>query len=323
MVEMTGQVCTWRRVAAATGTAISAAVFWAPDPDTSFRSAFAMHELGHVAAFGLVAGLIAFALSAEFRKTLGARTDTIWLAAGAALALGASVELAQAATGRNGDPWDVVRDAAGAVSVALMLTARDHTFSAGVRAALAGTAISILAASVYPLLAALSDEARARAQFPVLASFETASELSRFHFGEGLNPRIAPMTDDEDRTVSGMQLRLPPGRYPGFELSYFPRDWRGARALQVLIANPESTPVELNVRIDDAQYDYRLDLADRYDRAFLLSPGTNRIEIPLSDVAAAPRGRRLDLARIQTLLVYAVDLAQPREIIVGPIVLLP
>jgi hypothetical protein len=115
---------------------------------------------------------------------------------------------------------------------------------------------------------------------------------------------------------------LPPGRYPGFELSYFPRDWRGARVLRLLIVNPEPAPLELNVRVDDAQYDYHLDLADRYDRAFPLLPGANRIEIPLSDVAAAPRGRRFDLGRVRTLLVYAVDLGQPREIIVGPIELI-
>jgi hypothetical protein len=130
------------------------------------------------------------------------------------------------------------------------------------------------------------------------------------------------MTDDEGRAASGMQLRLPPGRYPGFELSYFPRDWRGARALRLLIANPEPTPLELHVRIDDAQYDYHLDLADRYDHAFPLLPGASRIEIPLSEVAGAPRGRRFDLGRVQTLLVYAIDLAQPREIIVGPIELI-
>jgi hypothetical protein len=75
------------------------------------------------------------------------------------------------------------------------------------------------------------------------------------------------------------------------------------------------------VRIDDAEYDYRLDMGDRYNRSFVLSPGANRIEIPLADVAAAPRSRRFDLGRVRSLLVYAVDLTRPREIIIGPIVL--
>ena len=319
---MADRAMAWRRAAAATGVGVSAAVFWAPDPDASLRSLLALHDLGHVAAFGLATVLFAFALSARSRPTPRARIGTIWLAAGAALALGAGVELAQAVTGHDGDPWDVVRDAGGALFVAMVLTARDSSPSVGTRAALAGSAILTLAACLYPMAAALYDEARARAQFPVLASFETASELSRFHFQEGMGPRIVPMTDDEGRVNSGMQLRLPPGRYPGFELSYFPRDWREVRALRLLISNPGTAPVELNVRIDDAAYDYRLDLADRYDRAFALSPGANRIEIPLSEVAMAPRNRRFDLGRVQMLLVYAIDLKESREIIVGPIVLL-
>jgi hypothetical protein len=61
---------------------------------------------------------------------------------------------------------------------------------------------------------------------------------------------------------------------------------------------------------------------DRYNRAFPLSPGANRIEIPLSDIASAQRDRQFDLGRVHSLLVFAVDLKQPRSIIIGPITLL-
>ena len=91
--------------------------------------------------------------------------------------------------------------------------------------------------------------------------------------------------------------------------------------MRLLLVNPEALPYEMAVRIDDAGYDYKLDLDDRYNRSFVLSPGVNRIEIPLADVASAPRSRRFDLGQVRSLLVYAVDLPQPREIIIGPIVL--
>ena len=119
-----------------------------------------------------------------------------------------------------------------------------------------------------------------------------------------------------------MELHLPPGRYPGFALKHFPGDWRGLRALELLIVNPETQTLDLTVRIDDARYDYKLDLNDRYNRSFPLTAGLNRIEILLSDVAAAPRGRRFDLGHVQLLLVYAVDLERPRKVVVGPISLL-
>jgi len=311
---------TWRGAALVTCIVIAIIVFNAPGPNGNLRSAIAIHDFGHVAAFGLVTALVAFALRAQARVNFSGRVGAICLAGVAALTLGAAVELAQAVNGLHGDPWDAVRDAGGAISVSLILVALDSKISIRSRAVIAGAGLFVLAAFAYPVLAALNDEARARAQFPLLASFETRSELSRFHFGEGVSPSIGSIKDDEGRVLSAVQLYLPAGRYPGFQLRYFPRDWRGLRALQLLIVNPEKSPTEIGVRIDDTKYRFHMD--DRYNREFPLSPGVNRIEIPLSDVAAAPRDRRFDLARVHSLLVFAVDIERPRSILIGPITLL-
>ena len=310
----------WRWMAVAASVVIAVVVFGAPGPKLNLRSAIASHDFGHVVAFGVVTALFAFAIGARSRADLRRRVGATFLAAGAAVALGAVVELAQAVRGLHGDPWDVVRDAGGALSVALIVLAVDSSISRSSRLAMMGVAFSVLVAFSYPTLAALSDESRARTQFPVLASFKTVGELSRFHFGEGLKPKIIPMTDDKGRFLSAVQLRLPAGKYPGFELRYFPGDWRGMRALELLIVNPESTPIEMTVRIDDSEYRFYLD--DRYNQSFPLSPGVNRIEIPLSDVVAAPHDREFDMRRVHSLLVYTIDLKQPRNIIVGPIKLL-
>jgi len=315
-----GAGSTWRWAALTICVVIAAAVFIAPGPDNNVRSAIAIHDFGHVVAFGLVTALLAITLSVQSRPTFQGRARATCLAAMAALAVGATVELAQAASGLHGDPWDVVRDGGGVLSVSLTLVALDSRTSGRLRAVLAGLAVLVLAAFAHPVYAALDDEARARAQFPVLASFETPSELSRFHFGGGMKPRIVVTTDDQGRAISAAQLHLPPGRYPGFELRYFPGDWRGLRTLQLLINNPENTSIELTVRIDDNEYRVRMD--DRYNRSFLLSSGVNRIEIPLSEVAASPRDRRFDLGRVHSLLVFAVDLESPRTIVLGPITLL-
>jgi hypothetical protein len=91
------------------------------------------------------------------------------------------------------------------------------------------------------------------------------------------------------------------------------------RALRLLIVNPEPTPAEITVRIDDAAHQHNLAFHDRFTRAFTLQPGPNRIEVPLDDVRVAPRDRELDLERVESLLIFAVDLARPREIVIGPI----
>ena len=177
--------------------------------------------------------------------------------------------------------------------------------------ALGGVATFLLAVLTYLVFSGLDDEARARAQFPVLASFKTTSELSRVHFGEGTRARIVRMTGEDGQAASAVELHLPPGKYPGFELRYFPGDWQGMRALKLTIVNPEPGPTEVTIRIDDTEY--RLKLHDRYNQSFPLSPGINRIAIPLADVASAPRGRRFDLGRVHTLLVFAIDLKEPRR----------
>lgn len=72
----------WRWTAFAACAVIAAAVMAAPDPDASLRSALAIHDFGHVAAFGLVTALFAFALSARSRLTLRGRVGMTCLAAG-------------------------------------------------------------------------------------------------------------------------------------------------------------------------------------------------------------------------------------------------
>ena len=90
----------------------------------------------------------------------------------------------------------------------------------------------------------------------------------------------------------------------------------------MLVVNPEPVAIDLTVRIDDAGHDGRLGMDDRFNRTFPLVPGPNRIEIPLSDVASAPRGRRFDLGQVRLLILFVADLREPRGMIVGPISLL-
>lgn len=312
----------WRRLAAlAACVLISTLIVVAPDPDDSLRSAIALHDFGHVIAFAVVTALLLVAQPARNHAGILPRVRGAGLAASGALLLGIVVELAQGLNGGVADPWDVLRDAGGALFVAVLWIAGDAGLPAVARLGLTGTAILVLGAFTLPPVAALQDEARARTEFPVLASFESERELSRLLIEAGSSERLVSIADSEGRPAAGLALRLPAGKYPGVALRYFPRDWRGLRALQLLLVNPGPVPQEIWIRIDDADYDYRLDMADRYSGSFVLSPGANRIEIPLADVAKAPRGRRFDLGRVQLLLVHAVDLTEPREIILGPIVL--
>jgi hypothetical protein len=310
----------WRWGALGLCIVVSAIVIWAPGPDRTLRSALAIHDFGHVVGFGLVTSLLSFSWSAGTHAKARKRIGATCLAATAAVAIGAAVELAQAAKGGSADPWDIVRDGGGAVAVALLLIALDRGLPRRVSVLIGAVAVGTFLGFASPIVVALHDEARARAQFPLLVGFEREGELARLRFQHGATRNIVRLTD-EGRAVSGVKLLLPPGPYPGVGLIYFPRDWSGMRALRLLIVNPEPTPAEITVRIDDAEHQHNLAFHDRFNRAFALQPGPNRIEVPLEDVRTAPRDRELDLERVESLLIFAVDLAQPREIVIGPIAL--
>ena len=92
----------------------------------------------------------------------------------------------------------------------------------------------------------------------------------------------------------------PPGAdedYPGVVFPDFDPDWSGFKTLAVDIFVPAEQTVRLVVRIDD-----RLDeppYADRYNHVFELSPGPNRLRIPLDTLETSGTRRLLDLRRIE------------------------
>lgn len=305
-----------RLIALTTTAVVTAVVFVAPAPGADLRSAIAFHDFGHVLAFGLVTVLLWYGV--PFR---GRRMGRVAAAVLAAIALGVLVEILQWVTGGNGDVDDVIRDAAGTLAAALLILSITTTRWGPSRVLLLIASAMVVLTAAYPALSAFSDESVARAQFPVLARFERQIELSRFDLGRVEHVELSSTQDDRGMTVPAMRVDLPVGRYPGFALRHFPRDWRGYTALSLLIVNRAATPLTVGIRIDDARHNN--ERTDRYDGSFTLVPGPNRIEIPLSAVVSAPRGRLLDIAQVGTVRIFAGSLTEPRQLLIGPIALLP
>ena len=73
-----------------------------------------------------------------------------------------------------------------------------------------------------------------------------------------------------------------------------------------------TTPITVTVRVHDALHDWQF--IDRYNQAFALDAArTTRVEIPLRDIAYAPRGRSMDLAHIAAVAVFRADGASVAE----------
>ncbi len=192
-------------------------------------------------------GLAAWAL--QRRGPLRGRP--LWAAAGAT-GCGLAIELLQATTGREANLTDLMLDACGAFAVGCWLRAAPG-LSGGARARrawLAAAALSLAPAVVHlaglpPLLAA---DALSRRRFPLLADFETRTELGGWYESHQGRLSVVP------RAGGGVALRLegsPPQVYPGAYLKGFPRDWTGLTTLEFDARCVGADSVRLIVRADD------------------------------------------------------------------------
>ena len=102
------------------------------------------------------------------------------------------------------------------------------------------------------------------------------------------------------------------GDYPGATLEWPARDWAAYDDLQFDIYLESGPGLDLVVKIEDLDHDGRYQ--DRYHRTVPLGPGPNRTRIELSEVARAPRRRRLDLRRIRRLQFFTVGPSRPRTL---------
>jgi hypothetical protein len=146
----------------------------------------------------------------------------------------------------------------------------------------------------------------------VLADFETCGQIDRWR-SHGADLFIDEQARQGGRASLGVALAARP--YSGAFLEYFPGDWRGVRSLRFSVCNPDPDPLALTCRIhDQAHAEGAGDFEDRFGREFLFPAGWTAVTIDLEEVAAAPRGRRMDMGRIRGVGLFAADLPRPRTV---------
>jgi hypothetical protein len=263
---------------------------------------------GHAPLYGLVAVAILHVLEPGGGRREGPRVRLYLLALLLTVAAGVLAELIQGVTGGDADPMDVARDAAGASAFLLAVSAFDpglfHSRIRAHRPAAILLAALTLAVTFASVTSTAADFLQRDAAFPMLCEFETHWGR-RFISENKVRMEIcAPPEGWTDPPSSGVaRLTFQSGRYPGLAIREPHPDWRGFKELvfEVFSDNPE--PIELDLRIHDR--DHNNEYSDRFNRALTIEPGTNRISIALQDVESAPRGRRMNMSRIQALALFA------------------
>jgi hypothetical protein len=112
--------------------------------------------------------------------------------------------------------------------------------------------------------------------------------------------------------VYSLQVHLNPGLYPGISLDYTTNDWRAYGILSFDIFLIGDSSLEIILRINDREHNNKY--VDRFNRSLVLHPGANHIFIKLDEVKMAPQGRKMDMANITNICIFAYKLNKPRTV---------
>lgn len=151
--------------------------------------------------------------------------------------------------------------------------------------------LAALLAAGYPAAITL-DAARVHRMFPVLSSFDSPLEATRWRI-HGCDVR---QTDGWDITICDEVA------YPGVILDDERRNWSAATDLCVSAFLPGSEPLDMTVVIDDAPGIQAYD--NRFQRRFTLRPGSNLIRIERAWFGFTTGGRPMNLQAIAGLGLY-------------------
>jgi hypothetical protein len=282
-------------------------LFWGGPDYHAARSTKALWNLGHIIYFAIATYLL-----------LGwgpvAKLSPSWrwvIFLGFSFLVGSLIELLQYGIDIDADMGDVLRDVTGSVLVLSFGPGRKQILARSIQSGLQGIALLLLLIQLWPVASALTDEVIARRQFPLLSGFETPFEANRWE-GDG---RLSITSDPASGEGNVLRFELPPRIFSGLHLKHFNGDWRGFKRLRLRIYNPLAEPLRITCRIHDLAHETgNMEYHDRFNRRFLLEQGWNDLTIDLTEVATAPKTRRMDMAHIINLGLFTVALKNPRTL---------
>lgn len=282
-------------------------------PDAA-RSSKALWNLGHVAYFAvlvLLLGKVKFiaALSVEMRWLVLLSTT---------LVVGILIEVLQYGGARTPDIHDVVRDLTGCFLVLAFKHPWTQRLGKYWTNLIRAIAALVLVVFVAPFSVALTDELIARAQFPVLASFETPFEMGRW---DGrVSKEIVRLESGSDNRQMEVVFRTT--RYSLVGIKHMPPNWQGYDSVNIRLYYPGDDLLEITVRIHDLEHEtgpYQYQHHDRYHGKFRLGKGWNEIEIPFDDIISALRTRKMNLAQVRYIGLFTISLQEQKTVYIDKV----
>lgn len=235
-------------------------------------------------------------------------------------AAGVLGELGQSVLGRHASIGDIVSNTSGLLAATLWLLSRNKPRL--LKGVLRMAAPMIILFNVQAPIRSMIDCWQQTRSFPVLASFERPLELGSWGAKDSEISRSRDWSTDGEHSL---KIALTTEQFSCAAFWWFEGDWSGYQALQFDVFNPEPTPVELIVKIEDHQHaESDFEPTDRYQELLTLDPGsTRRLTISVQELRQAPRTREMDLTQMKQIEFFTFELTTPRTIYVDQLRLVP
>ena len=279
------------------------ALLFIPGPETrGDRLLVYLQDFTHFPLFAVVA----FLLLALFRRSPLSVIRRAFVIVLLTVLVGVTAEFIQPFVGRTAGVRDVVLGLAGSVAtVCLSMAFQSRAIVA--RVLLVAISLLLAVAAVFPLIIIILDRQAARRDFPLLASFESRTELGRWSVN---GCRVSRVPDHTTHGQWALKIEVEnPDNYPGLFESDSLRNLSGIQQLCFDIFVPGDAPLKIWLRMDD-----RLNpvYSDRFQDLRTLFPGTNTICVERGALGSTPSGRPLNLGRILSWGIF-FDQAKPGE----------
>lgn len=283
-----------------------------------------IENAGHMPMFGLFSLLILAVVKRLLSSRLRSPSTIFVISFVLASLAGLGMEFLQKFVARDPDIRDLFRDMMGAGAFLLLAATYEKVSSRPLvsrlwtKFFLRIAAVMILLAGTIPLGHAIGGYFHRSEKFPQLCDFISIWErpFLRVRYGS-ITANSAPVEWPGERPQQIAKLDLRPGVYAGVMLEEVSPDWRGYAILALDIYCESPPGIDLVIRIDDVHHRGRLN--DRFNRTIHLSQGFNPMRLLLSEIEAAPAGRRMDMENLYSVILFVPTLEKPATLYLGPL----
>jgi hypothetical protein len=280
---------------------------------------------GHAPLFGVVA-VITLILSANIlRSHFKHHMDHYIFSLFSCAVFGVVTELIQGQIGRDADPYDVLRDVAGAAAFLLAMATLDPAFKTRrlfsrliARLSLRIVAALILVSTSTSAIIWCAAYFERDRRFPVLCEYDSYLSnlflIPEYAAVSAVNPPQGWVGDPVSKIG---KLTFDLSTYPGLTFNEPYPDWTGYSFMSFDVFSPLGNSARLSVRVHDIHHNW--DINDRFTKTFEIEPGINHISISMEDIRNAPVGRKMDMAAIRQIIIFTDSPAEPFSLYISPL----